>query len=57
MRELKIMDVLCFLDGQRPMAVSGRKNLNFGLKVVKSKIKDADTKSIVLAGLEEDSWP
>ena len=51
------MDVLCFLAGRRPMAVNGRKKLNFGLKVVKSKITDVDTKSIVLAGLEEDSWP
>ena len=51
------MDVLCFLAGRRPMAVSGPKKLNFGLKVVKSKIKDVDTKSIVLAGLGEDSWP
>ena len=34
-----------------------QKNLNFGLKVVKTKIKDVDTKSIVLVGLEEDSWP
>ena len=43
----------------RPSA-DGRKwlkNLNFSLKVVKSRIKDVDTKSIVLAGLEEDSWP
>ena len=41
-------------------AADGRKwlkNLNFGQKVVKSKIKDVDTKFIVLAGLEEDSWP
>ena len=51
------MDVLCFSAARRPVALSHPKNLNFGLKVVKSKIKDIDTKSIVLAGLEEGTWP